>query len=1199
TPDAPAPTGEIPSTDNAAVTIGLQPADPAASISILYRINHGAPATVPAAPTHRDGTGKQYFQARLSGFKNGDKVEYVPIYRSGRRQLPSNMDAEKFVASFTLKAEPASAAADAHPVAQHQAPPAEDPRLALHEVLRAAKVLPSAVLEDAFVAAYFNHEGDPAAFWEDLGRRDNLKPYVGRLQFVLQVDLLMSGHLPAIEAVLHLPGVQTMADLARLDEPAWQRLVEQTGVPPHFDGASHEDQVRRYMASIVTALQAAYPTLAILRIAKDSHDVDQRAVTFLENAPNFDIRNGRVDTYAAHHAATIFKGIAEADRGDVLKEVKRLQRLAAVSTDPEAFRSLLGTKFGSAHAIAVVPGASFVSHYGHSFGGPAAAAALHERAQFIDARNLHMLASVRGSLHTPPTRALGHYSPALQARLYARHPTQGRIPGGEAGARMHLRADHGSPADNLSERIPNATELFGSLSICSCAECESAIGPAAYLVETLDFLGHSQPNQHGMTPLDVLIGNPEKQVPGRRPDLAFLNLTCANTNTAMPYIDIVNEILESYIALGMRLDRSAAHDTGEATTAELDANPQHIQRKAYRMLDQAAYPFTLPFNRPLQVARLYLGQLGTSRHEILRTFQKNLSNPRTRRLLAAEFIGISAEEFPILTGAGINPQETVHPRPAAAFYGYADIDGGRHDGVLSQHADWVSNLAVASTFMQRTGLSFPELRALAATQFIRSEAHVAALGRKRPHSPQMPPALAPDSEGSALHLPAAPSGVADSSGEHVMVLEQPHAHHSMRLKGAWPNKAVVLEDPEGSCDPASMRLRHADGSALDEGIFERMQRFIRLYRKTGWTVTDLDRVIRALKHADIDADLLIQISCIKRLQARLHITDIQTLLALWSPIETKGPDALYRTLFLNRATYHAGVDPMFEQDDPDSDVLVAAGEVALPHLPKLCSAMRVSAQDMALIFADAGLDPATSPLTLETVSALYRRAALAKALHLRVADLLALRSMMRPDPFEEPEATEAFADGASMLTASGLTVPLLNHVIRHVVDAGKPGFEPRETDVLGAVVALRTGIAAIVRDNAPAADPNGTLTAQKLAALFDSDVVDALVGIIKGAVQYSATLVALPSAVVFPPQLAKKIRFDPVAQLLSCKSPLTAADRATLFVLSADPAYHAAVESLYRQPLDLIATTLDPILEDGAAQARLVTDSASLDGDLH
>lgn len=67
------------------------------------------------------------------------------------------------------------------------------------------------------------------------------------------------------------------------------------------------------------------------------------------------------------------------------------------------------------------------------------------------------------------------------------------------------------------------------------------------------------------TPYEVLIE--------RRPDLPHIALTCENTNTALPRIDLVNEILEYYVAKG-KLSEDAARDTGDATTAELLAEPQ-------------------------------------------------------------------------------------------------------------------------------------------------------------------------------------------------------------------------------------------------------------------------------------------------------------------------------------------------------------------------------------------------------------------------------------------------------------------------------------------------------------------------------------------------------------------------------------------------------------------------------------------------
>ena len=408
--------------------------------------------------------------------------------------------------------------------------------------------------------------GDAQSFWQELGKHSDLKPHIGQLQFALQIDLLTSGHLPLIEALVKMPGIKSMHDLAQLDDSVWHGLIAKSGVPHQIPGSSPEAQAQFYAASILATLHAAFPTVTVWRIAAGSHHVDPLAAKFIENSPDFDIRTTRVDVYADHHAATAFKGIAEAKRAGVLKEVKRLQRLFAVSTNADVFRALLGTRFDSAHAIAVVPRATFASHYAHIFGGAAQAAELHERAQFINARNLHLRVSIQDAIKTPPTRGLGHHSHTEMVRTYAGHRPNGSHPSPDHKTPHHLNLKEGSLKEDLVKRFPNSDELFGSISLCNCEECESAIGPAAYLVDVFDFLGSSKPNEHHATPLDVLIGNPEKRIPGRRPDLAFLNLTCANTNTAMPYIDIVNEILESYVALGLKLDGSAAHETTAEST---------------------------------------------------------------------------------------------------------------------------------------------------------------------------------------------------------------------------------------------------------------------------------------------------------------------------------------------------------------------------------------------------------------------------------------------------------------------------------------------------------------------------------------------------------------------------------------------------------------------------------------------------------
>lgn len=1197
TPDAPAPSGVVGVGGDTSVTVGVQPHDAAATVNVLYRVNHGSPHLVAAHPTHLTA-GRQYYQAPLSGFKEGDKVEYVAIYHSGLRQIPSNQEAEQHVVTFTV-----GHAAGSHTAAEHHVPgpqtAVEDPKAALHAVLRATHVLNSGTLEDEFVRLYFEHPGDPQSFWKELDKHANLKPHIPQLQFVLQVDVLVSGHVPLIATVLGTAGIKSMLDLAKLDGSVWQGLIAKSGVPPHIPGATHEAQAKFYAAAITATLQAGFPTLTVWQLATASHRVDALALKFIENSPDFDIRTSRVDVYADDHSSKAFQGVPAEKRPAVLKEVKRLQRLFAISPNAAAFRALLGTDFGSAHAISVIPRTTFLSHYGPALGGESLAAQIHARAQFINARNLHLRTSIHDVLRTPPTRGLGHHSHDQMARAYAtRRPTSCAANPGPSThpihqATAHLGLKHGSLHEDLVKRFPDAERLFGSVALCNCEECESAIGPSAYLVDVLDFLSNSKPNKFKATPLDVLIGNPDKQILGRRPDLAFLNLTCANANTALPYIDIVNEVLESYVALDYKLDRTTARDTGDSASADLDANPQYLNQAAYRKLDSAVYPFTLPFNRPLLVARTYLDQLGTSRHEVLRTFQKDGSSLTVKHLLAAEFLGISEEEFGILTGHAFNPHEKVHTRLLGEFYG--GLSGTGSPG------NWMQELVNVGAFLQKTGLSYANIQELVSTYFISPGQPV---GRARELLHRIPVSYSSLTTllKSNLTHPVEALVEIELAGITAHDLDALRGEHFERVA-----KTLLIDDAGRTCDPAQMKLHHFDNTPLDQHTLDRMHRFIRLYRKSGWSITDLDRALSAIGSTEITPEVIVHLAHIKRLEQRLHITNLQILLALWAPIESRGPDSLYRGLFLNRVTHRPGaeVDSAFEQEFPDTPVLTNGEAKLVEHLPALQSALRISALDLQLLLLDCDFFARPVPLNLENVSALYRRVALAKALRLKIKDFVVLRTLSSHDPFKSPEDALEFAAFVAEIAGSGLSAAQLSYIARHAsVSTKNDETEPTGALILNLARTMRDGLAeiahgnAIARGSVTAHDPSGTQTAQKLGLLYEGSVVDEFVGIVNGAVNYSADLTVLPAEVHFPPQLVNKVNYDSVKQLLTVKSPLTSDDRSALFGLSAEPKYHAAVDAVYQQPIELVKTVVSPFCEVEEAVKSLITESQSVGPDL-
>jgi hypothetical protein len=104
--------------------------------------------------------------------------------------------------------------------------------------------------------------------------------------------------------------------------------------------------------------------------------------------------------------------------------------------------------------------------------------------------------------------------------------------------------------------------------ICDCNECLSVCSPASYFVELLEYLRNNnlQPG-HVHTGEADIEGTPLQMLLRRRPDLGCLELTCENTFTVLSCIDVVNEVMESFI-----VHAGSYHaDTRDPRQAILDA----------------------------------------------------------------------------------------------------------------------------------------------------------------------------------------------------------------------------------------------------------------------------------------------------------------------------------------------------------------------------------------------------------------------------------------------------------------------------------------------------------------------------------------------------------------------------------------------------------------------------------------------------
>jgi hypothetical protein len=147
---------------------------------------------------------------------------------------------------------------------------------------------------------------------------------------------------------------------------------------------------------------------------------------------------------------------------------------------------------------------------------------------------------------------------------------------------------------------------------------------------------------------------------GRRPDLAYPNLTCANSDTPVPYVDLVNEILESYVwnfvvKNQAPLPASSNNTSSDATADQLSVNPEYTRSVVYSVpsgpLVTAIFPFNLPYDRFLDTARIYLDFLGSTRYELMQSFGVF---PPTQddqaAMMAVEYLNLDETEYELITG---------------------------------------------------------------------------------------------------------------------------------------------------------------------------------------------------------------------------------------------------------------------------------------------------------------------------------------------------------------------------------------------------------------------------------------------------------------------------------------------------------------------------------------------------------------------
>lgn len=204
----------------------------------------------------------------------------------------------------------------------------------------------------------------------------------------------------------------------------------------------------------------------------------------------------------------------------------------------------------------------------------------------------------RSELISAVMGTVSEYNPGYFGSVENMTVTAGNVLDGTRGAPNSgiYRAVNNIELLYRSSEGPSLSTLFGSLDLFEVDHADSLLGPAAYLTDLLQFLK----------------GNPAAYswFKVRRPDIAGLFLNKTNAETPLPYIDIVNEVLEYAIdeTDGQLLLKPWDIRQTITDAATQKVSPQYMIDSVYDKLkeeDESLYPcsFDLKYERLLALLK--------------------------------------------------------------------------------------------------------------------------------------------------------------------------------------------------------------------------------------------------------------------------------------------------------------------------------------------------------------------------------------------------------------------------------------------------------------------------------------------------------------------------------------------------------------------------------------------------------------------
>lgn len=652
--------------------------------------------------------------------------------------------------------------------------------------------------------------------------------------------------------------------------------------------------------------------------------------------------------------------------GEPMKEIfRKLWRFCLLVKFPHDVAYLLNSSFASASQIANTPRNTFVATMAQLGMQDENAVAIHDHSLTVELRNEQIWTALLASK--------SNWTPASIASS-----TQ------TANPRANPSIDSGP------KQLIRYTNMFGDINVNACDDCSSVTGPAAYFVDLLRMLKNalSNPQSTGSpTLLDKLFA--------RRPDLRNLQLSCANVNTLLPYIDLVNEIMESFIQNLASAGSSGAvaiqtyNVDDQEESKNLIVQPQEINYNVYRqqIASQVFPPNVFPYSQAIDTMRSYLNAFGSSRYEFLSIFASkyrlNADGGSTGRsaykqaekvldyALASELLDLQPDDFVAITSNSIFSFEyyrsTGETSLAIAAY-------NQRVGLLSAAQYWGYS-------------SIPSQTSQAATDLMISE-----------------------NEGIPLVASQLLPRAAISVQDLLDVLKTRFLGGKLALEN-------IGNTPIFSGDVSDLRLRHplADGWSgrmdylTEEDCFV-LQAFLRLWRKCPLSMKDLDLVLSYFSdrggsptttYPRITSDAITALAALQQVIKTTGHT-VETVMPFYGLMDTYGDNSLYAKLFLQGKSNKT--DSVFGKS-ANGRYLDNDSQKVSDNRIRLLAALGILDEHWNALILAANIS--NDILNLSNLSAIYRIALFCKIMDISPLQYSAFISFFGKgfSPFKSPQAT--------------------------------------------------------------------------------------------------------------------------------------------------------------------------------------------------